>query len=720
MPLVSILRRLRVLAWTVLLLFGGPAAGAEPPPLSSLRAVAESFLEPAPHGPVDVEAVVTAASDRDTQVWLRDETAATFASLADGQIPPEPGCRVRVRGKVYEGAFINGIVDATLEILARDPAPAPRPVGPASLASGRFHHDRVSVAGVVRSARYLHDWKTTIVLNVDGGTMEVRLDWWITDAEVDRLVNAEVQIVGIGAGETNAARQMLRAYVRVIDPADMVVTAAADGDPFMAPLVPLERIGVVPHGLHRVRVVGVATARGGVGDGVFLAARDRGLFVAPATLDAATLAITPGDLVEAVGFPTPGPAAVTLGDARLRVVGRAPIPSAPRLPDLDSGPLSGSEWRRLYQDIWRDALPLEVEIDLASRLERDGRCELVGSTPVRAVTIRCVAPPVATDVVPGSRVRVRGVGRVTATSREAAYPMPTAFDVWAEAAADVSVVRAAPWWMRPGLLRTLAVTAGGTSLAAAAAAIWAVMLRWQVRSQTGQLAAEIRSRRNAAIEFEATLRERNRLAANLHDTLLQTLGGIGFQLDACEGSQGADESRLHFGVARRMVNHAANELHNSVWTMRSLPIRDQTFPEALHTLCGRVGEGHAARIDVHTEGRLDDVPEFVAGTLLLIIQEAVLNALRHGRAAIVTVRVADRPMEEAIAVEVRDDGRGFDTSVRQGLEQGHFGIQGMRERVDRLGGTLEIASHPGRGTTVRARVRRREFDADLAPPAAAP
>jgi signal transduction histidine kinase len=112
------------------------------------------------------------------------------------------------------------------------------------------------------------------------------------------------------------------------------------------------------------------------------------------------------------------------------------------------------------------------------------------------------------------------------------------------------------------------------------------------------LAAEIRSRDHAAIEYEATLRERNRLAANLHDTLLQTLGGIGYQLDACEGSRTSDESesKLHFDIARRMVNHATGELHNSVWAMRSLPIRDQTFPEAIRTLCDRVVEGHAATV----------------------------------------------------------------------------------------------------------------------------
>ena len=231
----------------------------------------------------------------------------------------------------------------------------------------------------------------------------------------------------------------------------------------------------------------------------------------------------------------------------------------------------------------------------------------------------------------------------------------------------------------------------------------------------------MRSRRDAAVEFNATLKERNRLAANLHDTLLQTLGGIGFQLDACEGSRGQDEddAKVHFDVARRMVNHATSELHSSVWAMRSLPIRQQSFPEALRTLVARIGEGHAAETFVHTSGNLGSVPEFVAGNLLLIVQEAVYNALRHGRPATVHVTVSDEPATQSIRVEVRDDGRGFAVGNAEGVEQGHFGLHGMRERAERLGGTLSIESSPGSGTTVRATVIRRDYDREIGAPAEA-
>jgi len=166
--------------------------------------------------------------------------------------------------------------------------------------------------------------------------------------------------------------------------------------------------------------------------------------------------------------------------------------------------------------------------------------------------------------------------------------------------------------------------------------------------------------------------------------VVATLGGIGYQLDACEGSRGQDEddAKVHFDVARRMVNHATSELHSSVWAMRSLPIRQQSFTEALRTLVARIGEGHAAQTFVHTSGNLDGVPEFVASNLLLIVQEAVYNALRHGRPANVHVTVSDEPAMQSIRVEVRDDGRGFAADNAQGVEQGRGRIRGQFARHD--------------------------------------
>ena len=275
---------------------------------------------------------------------------------------------------------------------------------------------------------------------------------------------------------------------------------------------------------------------------------------------------------------------------------------------------------------------------------------------------------------------------------------------------DLRVIKTPSWWTTTRLLAVLVATA----LILATALGWVALLRRQLKTQQRLLAAEMRSRRDAAVEFEATLRERTRLAANLHDTLQQTIGGIGYQLDACLAREEAgSETRRHVDVARRMVSYAASEVQGAVWTMRSLSLGGKTLAQALQDFVIRVGEGRDVKITVAVEGTFGDLPEFVAGNLLLIGQEAVHNALRHGAPTMIEILVVDDHGNGRIDFRVTDDGRGFVLGKQAGASEGHFGLQGMRERAERLGGTLSIRSRPGAGTVVEATVMRRDYDGQL-------
>jgi signal transduction histidine kinase len=101
-------------------------------------------------------------------------------------------------------------------------------------------------------------------------------------------------------------------------------------------------------------------------------------------------------------------------------------------------------------------------------------------------------------------------------------------------------------------------------------------------SQLVDLAASMQHRQQSAVEFEATLRERNRLAANLHDTVLQTVTGIGYQLTACravDGTLAADAPR-HLDIVDRMVGHAVEQLRGTVWALRATSPTDRPLAEA--------------------------------------------------------------------------------------------------------------------------------------------
>jgi signal transduction histidine kinase len=661
----------------------GPSHGwaAEPPvPLTTLRAIADSFLEPGPHGPVDVEAVVTGryplSSGR--SITLRDDTGATFATPLDPSITFASGDRVRVRGTVVDGVFTNGIGDATLDLLGHDSAPVPRPVQVAELATGAFHHDLVTVSGVVRSVRIFTGAPTVVMLNAGGSVIETRHEQPLAADEASRLVDAEVRLTGFGAGEVNAARHLIRPYVRVVDAGSLTITRSAATDPFAAPLVPLERAGLgLRHG-HRVKVVGVATARGGVGGGVFLASGDHGLFVVPAGIDAAVRGIGPGDLVEAVGFATPGVASITLGDAVLRVSGTAPVP--PPVAMRDSPPPATRQAWRL--EGWKDALPITSEIDVLSRIDRDGTAEIVGTTPVQKVVVRCLAPQGPSGAVPGSRVRVRGVCRVTKTDRDMSRVNPIAFDVWPASAADVTVVRAAPWWMRPGVGWMLTATLAATVLTGAGAATWVAVLRRQVRRQVGVIEGQLKT--NAALE------ERQRIAREFHDTLEQDLAGLALRLDAAASGTADDAARGVLERQRSLVSRLQAETRQFVWDLREPARTHWSFDDLLAAQI----EDQRAVVDVpiqlRVEGEPVAVPLAARHHLLRIVREAVANAARHGQASTIDVVVTGGAAGRA-TVEIADDGIGFDLA-RCERKRGHFGIRGMRERARRIGATLAIDS----------------------------
>jgi signal transduction histidine kinase len=284
-------------------------------------------------------------------------------------------------------------------------------------------------------------------------------------------------------------------------------------------------------------------------------------------------------------------------------------------------------------------------------------------------------------------------------------------DVFVRSVDDVQVLTRPSWWTPRRLAAALATT-GGVLVGALG---WVWQLRRRVAAAAAHLAAEMRTRHDAAVEFNATIRERNRLAANLHDTLLQTMSAIGMQLQSCElsGRDGGRPAASHLGLARRMVDHAIGELRESVWAMRNFPLKGQTLPGAIQSLIAYLAQGHATRMTAQTTGPQTAVSDFVAGNLLLVVQEAVHNALQHADPAAIEVVLSFDPPADTIDVTVRDDGKGFTPGMQAGPLQGHFGMQGMRERVERLGGTLRVESMPGRGTVIHARVKNLPYDREI-------
>jgi ligand-binding sensor domain-containing protein/signal transduction histidine kinase len=210
--------------------------------------------------------------------------------------------------------------------------------------------------------------------------------------------------------------------------------------------------------------------------------------------------------------------------------------------------------------------------------------------------------------------------------------------------------------------------------------------------------------RNLRQRFAAVLEERNRLAREMHDTLIQGCVGVSTLLEAASGAREVSPAIATelLERARDEVRHTVDEARLAVWNLRQE--KADHLAEAVADLARRASVETGISVAVQTSGEAVALGGEAERSLLLVIREAVLNALRHAGPTRVNIRLAFAA--DGVEVEIQDDGSGFD-AVQVGATGGHhYGLIGMRERVEKLGGRFNVTSGAGQGTSVRVRVDR--------------
>ena len=200
------------------------------------------------------------------------------------------------------------------------------------------------------------------------------------------------------------------------------------------------------------------------------------------------------------------------------------------------------------------------------------------------------------------------------------------------------------------------------------------------------------------------LEERARLAREIHDTLAQGFVGISSQLDAVALMLNGqlDSARQHLNIARKMARHSLTEARRSVMDLRASALEGQDLQAALSQAARQWTAGSAVLVDVDVAGNGRKLPEEMEQQILRIAQEAVTNTVKHAHAKKVRIRLE---MENGrLNLLVADDGQGFEQTEAFSEVGGHFGLLGMRERAERLGGELQLHSEPGQGTKVEVTV----------------
>lgn len=236
----------------------------------------------------------------------------------------------------------------------------------------------------------------------------------------------------------------------------------------------------------------------------------------------------------------------------------------------------------------------------------------------------------------------------------------------------------ATWWFLSVCLALL----GLLSLAA---------YRWRVRS--------------LQLRFKAVLDERGRLAREMHDTVIQGCTSVSALLEAISSLERENQS-LHeelLDYARTQVRTTIDEARQAVWNLRHGDEPQQDISQAVAVIADHTRREFGIAVDARSEGSLFPIPRSIAHEILMVIREAVFNAVLHGKPSHVWIDIVYG--RDDLTVRVRDDGTGFDPEAVSHDGRAHYGIAGMRERVQRLNGKIEWISGK-QGTTVRFRIRR--------------
>ena len=198
--------------------------------------------------------------------------------------------------------------------------------------------------------------------------------------------------------------------------------------------------------------------------------------------------------------------------------------------------------------------------------------------------------------------------------------------------------------------------------------------------------------------YSAVLAERNRISQDIHDTFAQNLAGIALQLDSLtmqleEIPQGLRE---RLDEASNLTRYSLAEVRRAVGDLRSDELEKEELPVALPAIARKMAANSPIEPAVQVVGtpkRLNPVAE---KNLLRIFQEALANAIKHAHARAIDIEL--RYEREDLVLCVRDDGCGFNAESAIPLGIGHYGLTGMRERTERIGGRLTLRSAPGEGT----------------------
>ncbi len=579
---------------------------------------------------------------------------------------PYPVANYATNITVLSGAELPKTVPASAQLIA-----SPEGIGRLVEAGG-------TVVSIVRdSTNAAWNW---LIIQTDTG--EVRAAATGHDypyGKLHGLLDAEIRIRG-SVHEFEAWRKFLGNHVILYGKDGIEVTKVA-GDPFAAP-------GLDVQTSHRRQVsgtvVGLSSKRIYVrdADGRFISVSTSGFGDLPAV----------GESVAVSGFVKNGPLGIQLTEAAVRCDGKPKTKLEPA-EDVDVERLLAACRDNDIVDASLYGKPVRILGVVANSTEDiaiSGRIMLECSRKNILVDIAHLSQDVRDTLETGSKLEVSGIciPEFDADVTNMVFPEFKGLIVIPRAPEDIRILRTPPWWT-PG--RLFAVI-GALLVVLAWIFAWNRMLNYRAERRGRELAEE----RVAHVTSDLKVYERTRLAVELHDSLSQNLTGVSLAIRAANRLADTDPAgmRRHLGLAARSLDSCRDELRNCLWDLRNRTLEEADMNEAIRqTLAPHIG---GTRLSIRFNVPRERLSDNTAHALLRIIRELVSNAIRHGCAT--EIKVAGAIEDNRLLFSVADNGCGFKPERRPGAKDGHFGLQGIQDRVDAFEGDFTIASAPGSGT----------------------
>ncbi|QDT36643.1 sensor histidine kinase [Stratiformator vulcanicus] len=637
------------------------------------------------------------------RAFVQDETGGVYVAPGLGFTPDtldlKPGQLVEVIGVTQPGSFSpciggSGTGPPSVRVLGQAELPTPIKLTARQLANPANDSQFVEVEAVLADVNFRSSEKrdtpgeTVLSLQVE----DRRFDAIVPEYEQDRttgdgLVGAVVKVRGVFGSLFSEQRELTGMRLFVNDFDQVKIDVAAFKTLFDAPLRTAASVTRFDQRFpDRVRLRGRVTY---FRPGSLLYVQDGtagARIVNPICQEVST-----GDAVEVVGYPSFGDGGATLANAVVRKFEN----------DINTMPRSVTAENVLQGEHTGELITIDGLLMRSSNRASENILYLQSGDAVLHVHIPHEEEPLAeTRFKPNSWLRVTGICVARPSHQVESDETPVSIrtvQVLARTDEDVEVLEAAPWWT-PERMRWAIVTAATASVVCV---VWIVALRRQVAAQADTI--KINLTRSVIME------ERARIARELHDSLEQDLSGVAIQLDGLKSRIGPTEESVvkSLDLARAMVRHSRSETKRAVWDLRTVALEDGDLANAIERLLTWGVQESSHEISVKTDGEPYPLPGPVKANLLRIAQEATTNALKHGRAR--HVKIILDYVDNAIRLKIEDDGSGFDSNQASRSRIPNFGLVGMRERAVRLGGTLDIVSEQGNGTTIEVIVPKDRF-----------